>query len=56
MKRMMKRLSEERDEAEMRAFYHGLGVRKSTTEAAIKVRLNIAEKQDKSPDSDRQGK
>jgi hypothetical protein len=42
MNRTMNRLPEQmlRDEAEMRAFYQSCGISKSTTEAAIKVRLN----------------
>ena len=42
MTRAMNRLPEQmlRDEAEMRAFYQSCGISKSTTEAAIKVRLN----------------
>ena len=42
MNRIMNRLPEQmlRDEAEMRAFFESVGIRKSTTEAAIKVRRN----------------
>jgi hypothetical protein len=42
MKRTMTRLPEQalRDEAEMRAFYQGLGMSAQTTELAIRTRRN----------------
>jgi hypothetical protein len=51
MKRAMDRRSEQmlRDEAEMRAFYQSCGISKSTTEAAIKARLNKPIEQDNEP-------